>query len=233
MVDTSGIKVRNVTLTPAQIEEWNAAIRKERSEARAAARYFVDACRSGDVGAMQEASEHFAFLAGYPWHFVMLTLGRGAPVHPDAAAAFLTIWVQTKSMLREVEAIPLIKGLRALFPPYDGPAIKVYRGETLAKATKGKCGISWTTDPEVAEEFAKDSRQVAEGGSCVIETWAFPEAIIGSTALVGDFYNEREILIDRRRLGRIGIFKRFDPIGREEYLAHVRAVAAAAEAGKV
>jgi hypothetical protein len=217
------METSEIEMSAADVEQFHAAIRKERQEARQAAQLFIDACQSGDVDALSHATHLLNTCTVGGWTFAMRTLARGIQVHRDIPPAFLTVWIQTKSMLSHFdESLVLIKGLRAIFPRYDGPPIKVFRGERFSKSKKGRVGISWTTDKAVAEAFAMDSRRCGEGGSCVIQTTAPAEAIIGSTDAVGDFYNEKEILVDRRKLTRVRIVESFSQILHDEYLASVR-----------
>jgi hypothetical protein len=55
----------------------------------------------------------------------------------------------------------LVALLRALLPPYAGPARQLYRGEFAANANVGLWGISWTASLACARRFADSARAEA------------------------------------------------------------------------
>ena len=61
----------------------------------------------------------------------------------------------------------------------------------------------------IAERFATGLDQMSEGGSVLLETFAPASAIIATTHAIGDHYNEREFLLDRRLLDDVRVVRRF------------------------
>jgi hypothetical protein len=74
-------------------------------------------------------------------------------VHPTAQADFLTYWAQLGWKLRKLDINDddvLLAGLWKLLPPYQGPAIDLWRGQLRDEPV----GISWTSSLIVARKFA-------------------------------------------------------------------------------
>jgi hypothetical protein len=105
----------------------------------------------------------------------------------------------------------LIDALWVLMPPYVGGARRLYRGEIASNLRDRTYGMSWTGKLDIASGFAEGAR-IAPGGSAVISCVAPPDAII--SALASDDSGESEYLVDRRRLRRIRVIKRYPEIGR-------------------
>jgi hypothetical protein len=97
----------------------------------------------------------------------------------------------------------LIAGLRALLAPYRGPApLTVYRGDSAHNRRCRSYGLSWTANPEVARGFANGLWRTFTGGSVVVRTDAPADAIISVPGSAED-----EVIIDRRRLGRVDVIE--------------------------
>jgi len=100
----------------------------------------------------------------------------------------------------------LIRGWRALLPPYAGKKpLTLYRGEGTGNVRRGTYGVSWTALKEVAISFAQGDWRKDHGGSALIQVEAPPEAIICAPARYGNRYGEREYLVDRLVLQKLGI----------------------------
>jgi hypothetical protein len=72
----------------------------------------------------------------------------------------------------------LLAGLRALLPPYRGPAIRLYRGDSAYNRRHRTYGLSWTANIEVARAFAGGIWRTFKGGSVVLTTLTPPDLII-------------------------------------------------------
>jgi hypothetical protein len=65
-----------------------------------------------------------------------------------------------------------LDAMHVLFPPYRGPAVRLFRGADAPEARRRKFfGISWTSDIEAAHWFAKRYADCSVGG-VVFETTA-------------------------------------------------------------
>jgi hypothetical protein len=192
------------------IDEFKAAIREERRQSRQAGADFAAACLSGDVSAFERAVYACGELTVEGWRHAFRNLLKIERVHPGIIKPFLSVWIENKSIARHFESdLPVVKALRKIFPPYTGEPVHLYRGEFHRAWKRRTYGIAWTADPEIAEKFATDTRQCSLGGSLIIETIAPPEAIIANMDAVGDYYSEREYLVDRRKLEKVRVYRRF------------------------
>jgi hypothetical protein len=133
----------------------------------------------------------------------------GAPDH--FRREFLIAWVNTGDHLRgEVsDDLVLMDGLRALLPVYTGGPLVLYRGESAWNRRRRTYGLSWSDDREVAESFAEFSAGMYGDGAVLLRTVAPPEAIICAPALVTEWRDEREFLVDRRKLGTVEVLRRY------------------------
>ena len=134
----------------------------------------------------------------------------GAPAH--LRTRFAQIWLSDGDHLR-CEAgndLVLIAGLRLLLPPYVGPAMRLYRGDSAWNRRRRTYGLRWTADIDVARGFANGVWRTYEGGSVLLTTMATPADIISVPAAASDsrFKDEEEYLLDRRAL-RVTVLERF------------------------
>ena len=126
----------------------------------------------------------------------------------------------------------LCNATSVLLPRYRGPAVRLFRGAGAAERRRRIYGISWSADVEVADRFARE-RQVMDGGSVVLETVAPTAAIISAVdypkpftqeeierfkrehpdSLIIEFHEEREYVVDRRRLDAVTVVRRYPQIG--------------------
>jgi hypothetical protein len=89
--------------------------------------------------------------------------------------------------------------LRRHRPPYDGPSIRLYRGELEARHLTGTYGIAWTTHIEVAESYAR--ARWDEGDNVVLRIDAPREIIVATpTKHSSETIYEYEYIIDPREI---------------------------------
>jgi hypothetical protein len=123
---------------------------------------------------------------------------------------------------------------RILLPPYDGPAVHLFRGAWAGERRRRSYGLCWTTDKAEAEWHAAHKQQWPRG-CVVLETLAPAAAIIcavqygepltlekiarqfpGTPASAAqelidnhqDFSHEREHIVDRRHLNAVSVARR-------------------------
>ncbi|MFZ0848223.1 MAG: hypothetical protein WAO08_03330 [Hyphomicrobiaceae bacterium] len=84
---------------------------------------------------------------------------------------------------------------RVLLPKYRGPAMTLFRGETMWNRRHRTYGMSWSTDVEVASRFTNGRHRTCQGGSVVLKTRAPAEAIICASKLVDNRFEVHEILV--------------------------------------
>jgi hypothetical protein len=136
-------------------------------------------------------------------------------------------WFESKGLAVHCDdKSAMLDALRLLFIPYQGPAVRLFRGAAAREARARKFyGPSWTTDIEEANRFARQY-QYKTGGSVVLETLASPEAIISAPGVDGAYwanadgvrrYDEQEYIVDGRRLQQVTVARRYLQISLDEF----------------
>jgi hypothetical protein len=188
-----------------------AAIRAQmRRTDRACADEFVRACKLDDPRLLLEAADNLINKAPCRgWDIALRKIGREihVPLSAETWSAFLKVWSETQNLGLSNNPV-LCSALRVLLPPYQGPAVQLFRGASARERARQCYRVSWTSDREVAEHFAQLYR-VDESGSVLLETFASPEAILCDVTAAGGSYGEAEFLVDRRHLGRVHVISRY------------------------
>jgi hypothetical protein len=208
-------------------EEWQQQLRAERHLERRDAKAFVEACQSGDAERFQAATACLADWGGWTRAFRQLARAQLDSVSEQIQHEFQLRWFESKGLARQCDDKPaLLDGLRLLFIPYHGPAVRLFRGAAAYEARARKFyGPSWTTNIEEADRFARQY-QYASGGSVVLETLASPESIISAPGSTGAYwsdadgerrYDEQEYVVDGRRLQQVTVARRYPQISLEEF----------------
>jgi hypothetical protein len=91
--------------------------------------------------------------------------------------------------------------LKALLPPYSGAGINLYRGEAADRYQKRILGMSWTTDIQVARNFAR-SREPA---GIVLKLEASPKMGLSGPTAHSEYLGESEYLLDPSAIGAIEV----------------------------
>lgn len=86
----------------------------------------------------------------------MRGVSRLSAVPDEIRQAFLRLWLRYGDGIRQEtdNDLALAAGLRMLLPSYEGPPVRLYRGEGARNRKYRTYGLSWTTDRVVAESFA-------------------------------------------------------------------------------
>jgi hypothetical protein len=126
----------------------------------------------------------------------------------------------------------LLKALRILAPRYSGPSLRLYRGDGAANRRRRTYGLSWSLSEAVADSFAQGYWRTCSGGSVLLSTEAPREAILCAVhqSLGSDRYGEDKYLLDRRRLQRVEVTRRYaqtGPHGRAALERHTGSAATA------
>lgn len=176
---------------------------------RSAVQTFVCSVRDGDITCAAIAAGEIDDACN--WRAAFSACARLSSVHVDARRWFLQFWCASGDNLRDATGDDrmLIAGLRVLLPPHEGPAVTLYRGDSMFNRRRRDYGPSWSSSEQVAQGFAEGMWRSFQGGSVLLRTVAPPEAIVCSPAMLGDEYDEQEYLVDRRRLGRVEVVRRF------------------------
>jgi hypothetical protein len=193
------------------VEEFYQAIAERRVQERAAVRAFFEATAAGDVQKLADAFDAIEFQCG--WTEVMIALARLPEISGRMKKAWLSSWVFSGDHIRsEVDNdLVLIKALWKLLPPYRGPSLRLYRGESMFNRRRRTYGLSWTSKVVIATDFARGVYQTSDGGSVLLQTDAPTAAIICAprfhTRQIN--YGEFEYLVDRRKLTAVTVVERF------------------------
>lgn len=144
-----------------------------------------------------------------------LVVARGQRPDADFAAQMLAWWCDNGWRLRDIfgrdaktraaflqDDLLLTDALRLLLPAYEGPDLTVYRGELVTSRQHRSYGISWTTDLQVATNHYRSKCENVGGYALLLQADAPKHSII-SAVRHRDLYGEKEVLIDRRYLGRV------------------------------
>jgi hypothetical protein len=177
-----------------------------------AADAFVAAVSAGDIEALAASLDDVEMTCA--WRLVVRRCARLTDVSEEMRQAMLRIWTTSGDHLRgEVRDDLVLKtALRVLLPRYQGPPVTLYRGDSLWNRRRRTYGLSWTSNEEVADGFARGLWRTMEGGSVVLRTVAEPRAVICVVGLEEDRYGEAEYLIDRRALKSVGVVRRYDEL---------------------
>jgi hypothetical protein len=195
--------------------DWDGRLKRERSRQREVIRQFQVGARTGDVGMARQALVDADLTGCLPG--LIRAAGRLGSVPATTRDGFVWVWADLGDSLRAAAAtdLELINALRVLLPPYDGPALRLFRGDGAINRRRRAYGASWTTSPEVAEAFAVNRSVDYPDGTVLLETEAPAGAIISATWLLHNDYGEFEHVVDRRRLQRVRVLKRFPYSPRE------------------
>ena len=187
------------------------AYKEERRAGRGVVHDIAQAVRTGDFE---------PFLQCMAWLFcnpdflaaAMRAIAKCPRPSADFCTMALEVWVKHGDNWRsEVQDdLALADALRTILPPYTGPAITLYRGETVWNRKRRTYGFSWTAKEEIAHDFSNRLFcRASEGGSALLRTVAPTEAIICAPGLIDNRYAEQEYLVDRRRLGAVEVLERY------------------------
>jgi hypothetical protein len=82
-------------------------------------------------------------------------VGRLSPPSVDFCHSFLWFWSHHGDSFRGdvKDDLALINFLRILLPPYDGPGLALYRGDSAMNRRRRTYGLSWSADREVARSL--------------------------------------------------------------------------------
>lgn len=172
---------------------------------------FIDALKKDDRQQLCEALEQIDENVASGWRRTFLRIARLDSIDQGLRLAFLQIWLESGDHLRQEvgDDLLLVRGLRVLLPPYDGPAVTLYRGETAGNRRDRTYGLSWSSDRNVAEAYATTGLcRTCEFGSVLLQALSPPEAIICAPAAHDDRFAEAEYLVDRRRLRDVTVLQR-------------------------
>jgi hypothetical protein len=179
------------------------ARRLERQNEIAAAKKFLQLTRQGDGDALLAISENV--MPGDAWRLALRRISGLTSVTPEVSRAFEIIWRSQKTIALRVGHRPTVaKALRVLLPQSHDPIdpVRLYRGTNRSEFFHRIFGFSWTTDLEIAKNFATSNKLLGQG--VVLETMAPPGSIFRVFDNDG-FFDENEVLVDPFKLAKVRI----------------------------
>ena len=195
--------------------ERQAELREEHRQGMQAADIFARICREGRADQLYNAHLFLNESGGDAWRLAMQRLAKFDRVSPEIQNAFVSIWIESKTLSRRVGNRPAFaKALRVLMPGASVTSpMTLYRGTDYYERRCRRYGFSWTTDLEWARKFAKPWAQPVPPlpgmtgpayGSVVLQTEAPPEAILLVRPPEG-FYDECEVVVDPFALNAVKV----------------------------
>jgi hypothetical protein len=185
---------------------WDHFVASEAAIKGAAAK-LLQAIEHGDAAAFREAAMQVSAVDD-GWNYSLTLILEAKPqVSPTIRSEFLNEWAFSGRHVRSCaysDAL-LVDALRLIFGDYQGPALRLFRGESLNNCRRRRTGVSWTTSRKVADIFASQWPE-----SVMLETVAPRQAILGavpSWTLKGLY--AQEYVVDPRALGCVRIVQRY------------------------
>ncbi|MFQ5774762.1 MAG: hypothetical protein ACE5GS_09615, partial [Kiloniellaceae bacterium] len=122
----------------------------------------------------------------------------------DFIEAFHTTWTVAAHHIRSQigDDRKLVKLLRQLLPKYDGPNIKLYRGENLERWREKQVGFCWTRSVETARMFGRRLNATGMGGVLLV-CQCSAASIIAGPSKHSEYLGEEEFTVDPFRIERI------------------------------
>ena len=185
--------------------------RAHRQQEREAVQRFVAAVQAGDMTQFRKSfGEVLAIEAGPR---AMRAIARLQSVPEEIRIAARQAWQENGDDIRsEVDDdLALLDGFWKLLPPYAGPPVTLYRGDSWFNRCHRTYGLAWSSNREIANGFALGWWRAHKGGSVLLVTDAPTDAVLFAYD-VNDHYGEQEYLVDRRCLRTVRIITRYSQV---------------------
>lgn len=135
------------------------------------------------------------------------------PDRQELTDAFHTQWHVSHHFIRKLldDDGLLLDVAKAWLPPYKGPALALFRGESVDRFERGSIGSAWSDQEKTATMFARGLNAVGKGG---VLLRAHPPAhaiVAGPSEHSANWLRENEFTVDPRLLDRIEQVRVFPP----------------------
>ena len=197
----NGRQMENPTLPP----EGRTKLRERQRQERDAIDAFVISAQTGDAARFENSFE-LMDLSG-TWRRAFRALIRSGQVDASIKPLFSEAWLRSGDHIRQGmgDDLVLVSALRLILPPYDGPALTLFRGDSFWNWEWRTHGISWSADKEEAQGDAVTAQRRL-GGGVLLQASAPPEAIVFAPA--SGYGNEQRHIVDRRLLHGVMVVER-------------------------
>jgi hypothetical protein len=194
--------MENPTLPP----EGRAKLRERHRQERDAIDAFVISAQTGDAARFEKSFE-LMDLSG-TWRRAFRALIRSGQVDDSIKPVFTEAWLRTGDRMsgQVGDVLVFVSALRLFLPAYEGPALKLLRGDSFWNWELRSYGASWSADRDVAKSDALQAWRVRLGGSVILQASAPPEAIVFAPA--SGHANEQRHVVDRRLLHEVTMVER-------------------------
>lgn len=147
-------------------------------------------------------------------------VGRLQHVSARMQRTWRSLWCSWGDDLRSDinDDLVLATALRRLLPPYRGPDLVLFRGDSAWNRQRRTYGLSWSREEGVADDFARSSWRTIQGGSVLLRAVVPADAIICTVPSANDRYGEKEVLVDRRGLGRVTALRRYTELSPHAFM---------------
>lgn len=180
----------------------------------AATEYAVAAMHGGPTGDLKRAFETIGEDGGSAYRQVLEAATRGERPSDGFREALHLDWTVRGFRHRaEVQDDDLlIRALRRVFAPYEGPRLVLYRGERASEIEAGRLGLNWSPSHEVARMFASGLCTTYGSHGVLLTAIAEGSAIItGPNDHSANWLREFEHIVDPRMLANVEEIARFPP----------------------
>lgn len=123
----------------------------------------------------------------------------------------LTSWVTHGGRIREEIGNDklLVHLLRQVLPRYEGPSLRLYRGESAERFNNGRIGLCWSSQLHTAEMFARGLNAYYPGGGVLLSAMVDATAILSGPGKHSRWLGEAEHTIDVHALTELEMLQRY------------------------
>ena len=180
------------------VAEFRERLKHQRTEKRRRLNAMIDGATADDPSAFFENLSEIANYYDPRAAFLRLRRHRTFPF--SLRALFARCWVRYGDGCRKDvnDDLLVLDVLRCLLPPYEGPGLTLYRGDSAFNRRRRTYGMSWSASRGASPPILpKRHRRVYSDGSVLLEAEAPPDAIVFAPALHVNDYAEDEYVVDR------------------------------------
>lgn len=146
------------------------------------------------------------------WKLEAESLMEARSFSQDFIEAFHTTWTVAGHHIRSQigDDRKVVKLLRQVLPKYDGPDIKLYRGENLERCREKQVGFCWTRSVETARMFGRGLNATGMGGVLLV-CQCSATSIIAGPSKHSEYLEEEEFTVDPFRIDEIVVAETYPP----------------------
>jgi len=148
------------------------------------------------------------------WPQAIRAIGNLATASDIIREGFHTLWTVKGHRIREQVADDdlLLDALPRILPPYRGPSLILFRGESLARHREKRYGFAWTSRIACAEMFGRGLNAMHPGGGVLLRAEVPAIAIIAGPSAHSRYLDEHEFTVDPRLLPSIKLIGQYPRI---------------------